>query len=93
MKALAVLGAFGAPLVLIYRQAGSWAPGTLSPVRMCPNGGARQFACRLRLYSSRFTQGWCDPQPYELLQAFAKKRPRSRLTIRQRTRVIAEWPK
>ena len=29
---------------------------------------------------------------YEIFNAFAKKRPRTRLTIRQRTRVIAEWP-
>ena len=28
----------------------------------------------------------------EVFRAFAKKRPRSRITIRQRTRVIAEWP-
>jgi hypothetical protein len=32
LTALAVLGAFGAPLVLAYRRAGSRAPGTLSPV-------------------------------------------------------------
>ncbi len=32
VTALAVLGAFGAPLVLAYRRAGSRAPGTLSPV-------------------------------------------------------------
>jgi hypothetical protein len=29
---------------------------------------------------------------YEMMNAFAAKRPRARLTIRQRTRVIAEWP-
>ena len=29
---------------------------------------------------------------YEVFHSFARKRPRARLTIRQRTRVIAEWP-
>ena len=29
---------------------------------------------------------------HEVFRAFAKKRPRSRITIRQRARVIAEWP-
>jgi hypothetical protein len=27
-----------------------------------------------------------------LFDAYAKKRPRARLTIRQRSRVVAEWP-
>jgi hypothetical protein len=27
-----------------------------------------------------------------LFAAYAKKRPRARLTIRQRSRVVAEWP-
>jgi hypothetical protein len=30
---------------------------------------------------------------HELFNAFAKKRPGSHVIIRQRTRVIAEWPK
>ena len=29
---------------------------------------------------------------YEVFNAFTRKRPRARVTIRQRTRVIAEWP-
>ena len=29
---------------------------------------------------------------YDVFRAFTKKWPRSRVTIRQRTRVIAEWP-
>jgi hypothetical protein len=31
-------------------------------------------------------------QARALFANFAKKRPRGRLTIRQRTRVLAEWP-
>ena len=30
---------------------------------------------------------------YEVFRAFTKKRPRAPVTIRQRTRVIAPWPK
>jgi hypothetical protein len=32
-------------------------------------------------------------QARALFATFVKKRPRGRLTIRQRTRVLAEWPK
>ena len=30
---------------------------------------------------------------YSLFHELTRKRPRSRLTIRQRTRVVAEWPR
>lgn len=37
--------------------------------------------------------GNCFDKARGVFAAYARKRPRAQLTIRQRTRVVAQWPK